>query len=93
MNLPYDSVSELARDLRVAHFDYLHALPFNRFTESSIEASERWWLTPTTDKIAFPFGKITLSTRERWLKRRHPDKIFVGFNVEKGDCQSGIEGR
>lgn len=65
--LAKELVGELQRQSR-----RLFLLPFNRYAPQATE----WWLTPTPERTAYPYGKIALFGYE--------DGIFVGFYVEKG---------
>ena len=85
MNLPFDDLAALTGELKNGHFKGLYQLPFARFQESS----KRWWLSPTSKRIAFPHGKITVSIRENWIE---DGKVFVGFNTEKGICDPTVRG-
>jgi hypothetical protein len=89
MNLPFKTVQDLVLELGKSHFNGFNALPYNRFSDSGIASSERWWLCPTKDKLGFAYGKIVATTREDWVE---PGKVFVGFNVEKGILDKGIKG-
>lgn len=77
-NLPYSTLQDIGAELKLQHFPNLHSLPYNRF---NLNQSEHWWLSPTRDKAAFPFGKIILTTDDSWVP---PGQTFCGFNVEKG---------
>lgn len=89
MNLPFKTVREVILELRKSRFSDFNALPYNRFSESGIDSSQRWWLCPTKDKLGFAYGKIVATTREDWVE---PGKVFVGFNVEKGVLHKEIKG-
>lgn len=77
MSLPYASVQDAAIALRDYAFRGFSVLPFNRW---DIDHSQHWWLSPTSQKIAFPYGKVIL-TQSSWVPA---DNVFVGFCVEKG---------
>lgn len=89
MNLPFKTVQDLVLELGKSHFKGFNALPYNRFSDSGIASSERWWLSPTKDNPAFAFGKIVATTLEEWVEA---GKVFVGFNVEKGILEPFIKG-
>ena len=84
MNLPYKTTRDLVIELRTSYLPGLHVLPYNRF---DMDHSVHWWLSPTSDKIAFPFGKATSTTDRAWIGK---DDVFCGFNVEKGVLQEGV---
>ncbi len=56
MNLPYADLRELVTDIRNRHFPGFHVLPYNRF---DIRGSDDWWILPTSDKVAYRFGKLS----------------------------------
>ena len=89
MNLPFNTIREIVLELRKSRFSDFNALPYNRFTESGIDSSERWWLCPTKDKLGFAHGKVVATAREHWVE---DGKVFVGFNVEKGILYPAIKG-
>ena len=78
MNLPYASTQDLVTELRTKHFPRLYVLPYNRF---DIDHSQHWWLSPTSEKQAFKYGKIGCTTSEHWVP---PGQVFCGFELEKG---------
>jgi len=86
MNIP---VRDIAAELGKRHFGGFRVLPYNRHNDSAINASERWWLTPTSDNPAFPPGKVVATKREAWVE---PGSVFVGFNVEKGVLDKAVRG-
>ena len=77
MNLPFANGQDAAIELRRKHFPGFHVLPYNRF---DVEHSQQWWLSPTSEKAAFKYGKGIFTT-ENWA----PDGgVFCGFKAEKG---------
>ncbi|MEO8496479.1 MAG: hypothetical protein ABI614_15530 [Planctomycetota bacterium] len=83
MNLPYETVQDAVAKLRVRHFPGLHPLPYNRF---ETERSQHWWLSPTSERAAFRYGKAIFTTNEAW---GGAGDVFCGFNVEKGVLHKG----
>ena len=77
-NLPYQTLQDIAADLKAEHFQDLYSLPYNRF---DLSHSQHWWLSPTHDKAAFKYGKAIFTTDEAWVPE---GEVFCGFNVEKG---------
>jgi hypothetical protein len=52
--------------------------PFNRF---KWDTSDTWWVVPASDRVAFQYAKIIVSSS---LRVAPPDHLFVGLYVEKG---------
>jgi hypothetical protein len=77
-NLPYSTLQDIGAELKRQHFPNLYSLPYNRF---KLSESQHWWLSPTGNKRAFPYGKTILTCDNTWVPT---DEIFCGFNVEKG---------
>jgi len=78
MNFPFDNARELVVTLRKRHFPGYYGLPYNRF---EIDNSKHWWLSPTSEKAAFKYGKALFTTDDSWVRG---GEVFCGFNVEKG---------
>ena len=78
MNLRYATIQELAADMRVRYFPDFHSLPYNRF---NVKTSPHYWLSPTSEKAAFPYAKAVFTTNHDWVEAGH---VFCGFNIEKG---------
>ncbi len=75
---PYDTPQKLASHIRADFFPHHYPLPYNRFT---FEQSSQWWISPTSEKEAYPYGKAVFSTESNWVPVGH---VFCGYNVEKG---------
>ena len=58
MNLPYDTLQDLAKELKLRHFPGICSLPYNRF---DCDKSQYGWLSPT----------ITRALRRPQLSSRH----------------------
>ena len=43
--------------------------------------SQQSRLSPTKEKVAFPYGKVIATTDDAWVE---PGEVFCGFSVEKG---------
>ncbi len=82
-NLQCSSSRDVALAIKDSCMRNYHPLPYNRF---EMERSEHWWLSPTPEKVAFPYGKAVFTTDEKWVPA---GQIFCGFNVEKGLTQAG----
>ena len=78
MNLSYGTVQDLAADMKKYYFSGFHSLPYNRF---NVETSQHYWLSPTSEKAAFPYSKAAFTKNDEWVEAGH---VFCGFNVEKG---------
>jgi hypothetical protein len=86
MNLPYRTVQDAVCALKEGHFRGYHPLPFNVYDPEDTV----WWLSPTSDKVAYRYGKVEFvpfSKNDNWVE---PGHVFCGFCVEKGprECRA-----
>jgi hypothetical protein len=81
MKVVYSKPSELAKNIgdewknrnRIGN-----AMPYGRF---QYDSSHTWWIVPATDRVAFRYAKIIVSSSP-FISG--PAKLFVGLYVEKG---------
>lgn len=78
LHLPYADAYGTAKGLNAALGlrTKLYMLPYQWRRG---EASDMWWLAPTPEKRAFPYGKLIFSTRDE-----PAGTVFCGHHVERG---------
>jgi hypothetical protein len=81
MRIGYKTPVDLAKEIGtiwVKRNRKAYTWPYNRF---KWDTSETWWVVPASDRVAFQYAKIIISSSPRVAR---PDHIFVGLYVEKG---------
>lgn len=84
LNLPHETTQPAIAALRARYLPGFYVLPYNRF---KLERSQHWWLSPTSEKAAYRYGKVMFTTSENCADA---GQVFVGFKVEKGVAPGGV---
>ncbi len=75
MNLPKLDEDQIAESLKPFVGTKLHVRSHSRFDPQLV------WLVPSTQKPAYRFGKLLITSRQWWVD---PSNVFCGFMIEKG---------